>query len=258
MTDAIRNALALFAARGFDVRIFDTAAQLRAAVLDGITQQMNTNMGGTSGYKKFLKAMGLSKKQFQEMMYNQTKRDKLADYLYNAETGVEQPTEDECYELFCENYCSAMHILISTQKAEGQADYDAALARAQEALARAEAGEDFSKLIDEYGEDPGQDSAVGYVFPEGYMVAAFSDAAFALEPGEISGIVQSSYGYHIIKRNPITREVYAQYHSAFYEQVKKYKFQELIAAEVEQMNITVPEDGASLDMTDALMYVMGY
>ncbi len=229
----------------------------RKSVLDNITTSVEENMGGTSGYKKFLNAMSLSKKQFQNIMYNRAKQTKLMEYLYDAETGIEPPTKEECYELFCTYYCSAMHILISTQEAEGQEDYDAALSRAEEALARAKAGEDFSALIDEYGEDPGQDSKTGYIFTDGQMVDAFSDAAFALEPGEISDIVQTSYGYHIIKRNPITMEDYEQYHESFYSSVESYKFQLLINEKIESMNVVIDENSTGVDVSAALSYISG-
>lgn len=72
-------------------------------------------------------------------------------------------------------------------------------ALADEILIKAQNGEDFSKLIKEYNEDPGQTDA-GYTFGPGEMVKEFEDAAFALGYDEISDIVETSYGYHIIKR----------------------------------------------------------
>lgn len=229
----------------------------RKAVLDSITEQIS-QMGGNSAFKTFLSKMQLSKKQFQNLMYNSYKKDKLKSYLFDAETGTEKPTTEECYELFLEHYCSATHILISTQKAESQEDYDAALARAEEVLARAKAGEDFVKLADEYNEDTAQDNSVGMVFPEGYMVKAFEDAAFALEEGEISDIVQTPYGYHIIKRNPISLEMYEQYHDSFYSYAENYFFQERLGEVADTLDIQVLDAMSKLDLTDALLFVMGY
>ena len=67
-------------------------------------------------------------------------------------------------------------------------------------LARLEAGEDFATLATEASQDSSaaQGGDLGY-FPRGKMVASFEDAAFALQPGEISGIVESPFGLHIIK-----------------------------------------------------------
>lgn len=67
--------------------------------------------------------------------------------------------------------------------------------RASEALKRAKAGEDFTALIAEYSED----SNASYSFGKGTMDSAFEEAAFNLATDEISGIVESVHGYHIIK-----------------------------------------------------------
>jgi len=76
-----------------------------------------------------------------------------------------------------------------------------AQARADELHARAIAGEDFATLIATYGEDPGMEtSPEGYVFIEGVMVTEFFEATRNLAIGEISEPVQSTHGFHIIKR----------------------------------------------------------
>ena len=68
-------------------------------------------------------------------------------------------------------------------------------------MKKAQSGEDFASLAKEYSDDPGSASNggdLGY-FGKGQMVQPFEEAAFSLKPGEISGIVESDYGYHIIK-----------------------------------------------------------
>jgi parvulin-like peptidyl-prolyl isomerase len=67
-------------------------------------------------------------------------------------------------------------------------------------LKRARAGEDFAKLAKEYSEDPGsKDKGGEYTFPKGQMVPEFEATAFSLKTNEISDIVTTQYGYHIIK-----------------------------------------------------------
>ncbi|MCL2171921.1 MAG: stalk domain-containing protein [Defluviitaleaceae bacterium] len=93
---------------------------------------------------------------------------------------------------------AAKHILLSFDDFDTPA---AAEAFARVLITRANDGEIFADLIENYGADPGMiANPGGYTFTRGTMVQAFCDATRALNIGEISGIVPSNFGLHIIKR----------------------------------------------------------
>jgi len=91
---------------------------------------------------------------------------------------------------------------LSEQVYDGGRENEAAKQKAEEVLAKAKApGANFSDLAAEYSEDTYSAASGGDLgsFSRDQMTPAFSDAAFALAPGEISDLVQTEYGYHIIK-----------------------------------------------------------
>ncbi|MBI3399569.1 MAG: SurA N-terminal domain-containing protein [Deltaproteobacteria bacterium] len=101
---------------------------------------------------------------------------------------------------------SARHILIKpTAGADIKRAKEEAKKKAEEILTLAKKGEDFAGLAKKYSEDPvsaKQGGSLGY-FGKGVMVKPFEDAAFSLKKGEVSGIVETEFGYHIIKVDDI-------------------------------------------------------
>ena len=92
----------------------------------------------------------------------------------------------------------ASHILVSIQ---GRSD-EAARARAEEVRKKALAGDDFSMLVKEYSDDPSKENNGGDLgfFGRNKMAKPFEDTAFALsKPGEISPVIQTQFGYHVIR-----------------------------------------------------------
>jgi parvulin-like peptidyl-prolyl isomerase len=78
-----------------------------------------------------------------------------------------------------------------------------AQAFAEELEKQAKAGDDFGKLASEHSDDPGSAAKGGSLgtFGRNQMVKEFADTAFALKIGEVSGVVESPFGFHIIVRD---------------------------------------------------------
>jgi hypothetical protein len=102
---------------------------------------------------------------------------------------------------------SARHLLVSYKDALRAApgigrSKAEARARAEEAQKRAAAGEDFKALVKQYSDEPGAADRGGDLgkFDRNSMVPAFANAAFALKVGEVSQVVETQFGFHVILR----------------------------------------------------------
>lgn len=95
----------------------------------------------------------------------------------------------------------ARHILIKVDSGASEDSRKKAKEKAGAILKRVRAGEDFAKLAQEFSDDPGSKDKGGDLgfFAKGRMLPDFEKAAFALKPGGISDIVETKFGYHIIK-----------------------------------------------------------
>ncbi|MBM3876704.1 MAG: hypothetical protein FJ386_08310 [Verrucomicrobia bacterium] len=99
----------------------------------------------------------------------------------------------------------ASHILISTRDPQSQLDLNEAKRAekrrvAEGLLERARKGEDFAKLVKDFSDDaPSKDKGGEYVFPRGMMAAEFEAAAFTLGANQVSDLVTTKVGFHIIK-----------------------------------------------------------
>lgn len=95
----------------------------------------------------------------------------------------------------------ARHILLKFDTAGGDSAKDAARKKAEELLAKAQGGEDFGELAKVNSQDDGNKERGGDLgwFGPGAMAKPFEDAAFALEEGQLSGVVETKYGFHLIK-----------------------------------------------------------
>jgi hypothetical protein len=97
---------------------------------------------------------------------------------------------------------AVQHILITADSNAPKAVHDSARKKIEGILAQLKGGASFSKLAFEQTQDPGSKADSGYYPPQphGKYVPSFEKALWSLKPGEMSGIVTTPYGYHILRR----------------------------------------------------------
>ncbi|MCL2226907.1 MAG: peptidylprolyl isomerase [Oscillospiraceae bacterium] len=210
----------------------DYAIRMKAAELDTeLTSEQMTGLdrilsdrigyfGGARAFSDFLTQQGMNIDLFTHLNEITVLRANILDVLFGEDGTI--PVMRWQLVAFAEEqgYIRTTHILRTTQDEHGErlmeADVQRQRAIAEYILPRATAGEDFFILLAEFGEDPGVMHPPHYYdFQRGTMDEEFEAAAFELFDYEISGIVETAFGYHIIKRLPIDPEAVRGAHANF-------------------------------------------
>lgn len=158
-----------------------------------------------------------------------------------------------------EEFAVVKHVLLTNTPQEATEEFDAdqyaqdAQKKADEVLAKAVSGDNFEKLIEEYGQDPGmQSNHNGYIIDStgamldgsGSMIPEFTQGTFAVKAGEVNpSLVASSYGWHIIKRYPLptSGEDYEAILSAATSDAEYDAYQEYLLGLKDGLNIVINE-----------------
>jgi peptidyl-prolyl cis-trans isomerase C len=160
--------------------------------------------GSDADFKKALEARNMSVEQLRSDARVQLTIEKLME---SEVAGIAAATDAEARQYYAANpdrfargeAVRASHILLRVDAKAPEAVRKETLARTQSILKLARSGKDFAALAKQHSQDGSAAAGgdLGY-FERGRMVPAFSQAAFALKPGEISDVVTTEYGYHII------------------------------------------------------------
>lgn len=163
--------------------------EVSQTVLDSLANLQYSYAGGEEQFWKMIKNSGANSETVKRDMRNFF----ISDYYLKA-------TLDNQIDVSDEEIASVRHILLLTQ-GKSDAEKEEIRVKMEGILARAKQGEDFAELARQYTEDPGSKENGGLYenFPRGQMVPPFEDAAFSVPVGELSDIVETQYGYHILK-----------------------------------------------------------
>ena len=176
---------------------------------------IKTRAGSEENLARQLKAMGLTPEDLRGKMADEATAQAVLERELNVTVtpgNIENFYTNNPAKFEQPEMVRASHILLST-KDPADTTSNPALRRdlseakkaekrklAEDLLKRARAGEDFAKLAKEYSDDPGsKDKGGEYTFGRGQMVPEFEAVAFTLKTNEVSNIVITTYGYHIIK-----------------------------------------------------------
>ena len=181
--------------------LLDEASRLEIPVssadLDVEVAKVVEQVGGEENFKKALAAQGISEEQFRKELEKGARVNKLVE---KACVGVSDPADEEVaafYEAHKEEYVEPEQVLCQHILVKGSDD--AALDKIKAIRERIVAGGDFAEEAKKNSDCPsGQEGGSLGWFGRGMMVPEFDKAAFEMKKGEISGVISTEFGYHII------------------------------------------------------------
>jgi peptidyl-prolyl cis-trans isomerase C len=173
-----------------------------------IEEQLNslrTQFGDEEGYAAALEQIGISDGELRTELGRQLAIQEMIDKDITPATTVSEQESTDFYEnnpafFFSPEQVRASHILILVSPDAGEEEKSEARSRITEIRKRIVAGEDFAELAGQFSEDnSGMNGGDLGFFQREQMVKPFADAAFSLQIGELSEVVTTQYGFHLIR-----------------------------------------------------------
>jgi len=220
-----------------------------------------------------LKAQGLTREQWEQQALQRA----AIQPVLERELNIAVP-EEEVRKYYDENPARfeepervrASHLLLrtvdpATRRELSATEKEAKRAKLQELLKRARAGEDFAALVREFSEDVASRERGGeYTFARGEMVPEFEAVAFSLPLNQISDVVTTTYGYHLIKlheRIPARKREFSQVAANIREFLKQQAIEKQTPAYLEKLRqeagVEILDEKLKLASAAALLPVGG-
>lgn len=204
------------------------------AALNEHLAMMKKRFPDEAAFKKVMESQGLNDEELKKELAINLRIRSLLDKNVIAKITVSEDETRKYYDTHQMEFerreqVQASHILAKVEKSGGAAKTTESRERARgkiEAIAKKlSAGADFAELAKKESEDPGSARAGGDLgfFQRGQMVPEFEKAAFDLAPGKISGIIESPFGFHIIKggeKKPASKIPFAEAKSSIESRIK--------------------------------------
>ena len=187
----------------------------------------------------------------------------LRDQLFPAQDAASLTAEELAQWAADNGKMQVKHILFKTVDDSGNPLSDeeiaAAKQKAEDTLAQLQASDDMENLFDQLMNELSEDGRYadgtlgapdGYLFGEGEMVQEFEDAAKSLKEHELSGIVETSYGYHILLRLPVDTEMAREAWAEEQDASIGNQMNEQMTTWLDQADIQTNDTCASIDPKD--------
>lgn len=172
--------------------------QVKETQIDSILEHIYQNNGGKENFIDMLRESDLTL----QSVINDIKKSLLSErYLKKYVYSDLSITKKELKKVYQQDKTATVrHILLKTQDKNAE-EKKAIRQKMQTILAKARQGHNFTALVNQYSQDPdaGQNRGLYENFERGMMVPEFDSAAFAVPIGQISDIIETEYGFHILK-----------------------------------------------------------
>lgn len=164
--------------------------------IDSILNMQYQRVGGEEKFMQFLETNGQTIDDIKSDISSGLTIQKYVKEIQDNVTISEEEIENAYNDV---KSVTVRHILLST-RGKNDIEQQQQKNKMEEILARARSGADFAELAKQYSEDPGSKAKGGLYenVQRGMMVKPFEDAAFSVPVGEISDIIETQYGYHIL------------------------------------------------------------
>lgn len=213
---------------------------------DAVEDVKKQNSLNDEALKDALKREGLTYEMYRTQIKRQIEKSRVIGQQVRAKVTVTDRDLTEYYDrnkrlFLIDEAVNVSHILFIVPEKASDAEAEKIRKQALDVLETAKRGKDFPELAKKYSQDASgkQGGSLGF-FKKGQLLPAFESAAFSLKKGEISGLVRTEYGFHIIKvddvkeaapepfesvkekiRSTVTSEMMEQRYKEWMEELKK-------------------------------------
>ncbi len=223
-------------AAAYDIRI--TKAQ-RQAMKAYIAETKAAMTGGEEEYLQSLEEAYMSEYMLYYMQEVTQLWSDLYDYVTDERNGVISCSDEILDADIPQSFRRIRYVYIE----KNTEDPAASKALAESVYEKAQAGEDFCGLVEEYGEDPDMDRLLedGYYYTLGAIDEKVQLAVEALEEGALAPLVTVTYGYYVVQRLPLEQSYIEEHYEMLRAQYCARVFNEMLTAETKKVSLVYEE-----------------